>query len=93
MMLYSIANRQLVLVRPLRPDELASLGADQDAWLAAQGYGREFTLRTGIIRETTARESRQWSRDLARLKARGLAPSAATAILGKLASERGAAMP
>jgi hypothetical protein len=93
MMLYRIAARQLVPVRQLSSAELASLGADHDAWLAAHGYGPEFTLRAGIVQQVTARESRRMAQELAGLKRRGLCPSAATAILGKLASEKGAPMP
>jgi hypothetical protein len=84
MILYQIVNRELVFVRQLRPDELASLGSDKDAWLKAHGYGSEFTLRRGIVREVTASESRKLAHDAASLKRRGLCPSAATAIIAKL---------
>lgn len=85
MMLYRITNRQLVPVRQLAASERASLGADWDAWLAAHGYGRDFTLRAGVVREATAREIAALGRPSAPV------PSAATAILAKLARKAGEA--
>jgi hypothetical protein len=53
MILYKVENRQLTAPRSIDvPDETR----DFDAWLYRRGYGREYTLRRGIVRETTRAE-------------------------------------
>lgn len=89
MMLYRVVNRALEPVRELTGPETASLGPDSDSWLRARGYGHEFTLRRGIVREVSNGERRAMSIECARLKRQGKVPSAATAILAKLAIEKG----
>lgn len=61
---------------------------DFDAWLHENGYGRDITLRRGIVREVTPAERRALHAEHDRLKAAGLLPSAAQAITGKLARGR-----
>ena len=85
MQLYRVVNRELVHVRQLDAAEIASLGNDWDSWLSGRGYGRDYTLRRGIVREMTARERAALHREVAALKAQGKLPSAGDAILHKLA--------
>lgn len=79
--LYRIVKRQPVFVQwvPV-PDDLR----DFDSWLHANGYGPDFTLRRGIIREETPAERRALAAEHDRLKAAGLLPSALETITGRM---------
>lgn len=78
MILYKIINRQLVLQRRLTAAELATLSTDWDSWLKARGFGRDFTLRAGVVREPSRGEIMALGRPSVRV------PSAASLILAKL---------
>lgn len=71
--LYQVVSRELSFVQMLDMD----MPSDPDAWLACNGYGRDYTLRRGRIIEETPAERAALQRAHDRLKAEGKLPSAA----------------
>ena len=79
--LYRIVNRELQFVETLQID----MPSDPDAWLATNGYGRDYTLRRGKVIEMTRAERAAIHREHDHLKRAGALPSAYDLIAGKLA--------
>jgi hypothetical protein len=77
MILYQIVNRELVLVRALSAAEVASVGPDWDDWLKANGFGRDYSLRKGVV------DDRPYRGPVPNV------PSAASAILERIALLKG----
>ena len=81
MVLYQIVNRELTNPRRV---VVPTGTVDFDSWLKSQGYGKNYTLRRGIVQEMTKAERDALQREHDRLKATGKLPSAASAIASKL---------
>ena len=84
MILYKIVNRELVEPKAI---EVPNGTVDFDSWLHSQDYGKEYTLRRGIVQEMTDAERKAFQREHDRLKAVGKIPSAATAMIAKLSEK------
>lgn len=85
MALYQVVNRALVLSTWL---DIPDSTRDFDAWLHANGYGPDFTLRRGIIQDVTLSERRELNAAHGRLKAAGLLPRIALTLNNKQTGKR-----
>lgn len=81
--LYQVVNRELVNPKWIDiPDDCRHF----DSWLHDNGLGGgSYTIRRGIVQETTPAEAKALRREHDRLKAAGLLPSALEKIIAKVA--------
>ncbi len=78
--LYKVVNRELQHVKSVQvPDDLR----DFDKWLVLNGYGRDYTLRRGIVQDISKAEALTLQREHDRLKRAGKLPS----VLGRMIEE------